>query len=159
MKGICLFGPSRALLAITSCLTSRAGKHLSGLLRLHLIPTIAFVAYEGNLFIGLIIRTVCCRKPPHVKSSVAYTRNLFLALVHSTMTRNHCVEPSYAWLVAIGCLISRAGEPHGSLFCFVFWKYIYLDTSFIIYEGNLSTRPSTRAPCSHILSYSESSTF
>jgi hypothetical protein len=34
-QGICLFGPSRALLAITSCLTSRAGKHLSGLLRLH----------------------------------------------------------------------------------------------------------------------------
>ena len=49
------------------------------------------------------------------KSSVAYTRNLFLALVHSTMTRNHCAEPSYAWLVAIGCLISRAGKPQGRL--------------------------------------------
>jgi hypothetical protein len=36
------------------------------------------------------------------------------------MTRNHCVELSYAWLVAIGCLISRAGKPHGSLVYFVF---------------------------------------
>ena len=50
------------------------------------------------------------------KSSVAYARKLFLALVHSTMTRNYCAESSYAWLVAIGCLISRAGKPHGSLF-------------------------------------------
>ena len=34
-KGIYLFGPSRGLLAITGCFTSKAGKHHGGLLRLH----------------------------------------------------------------------------------------------------------------------------
>ena len=139
MKEIYLFGSSCTWLAITGCLTSRAGQHHISQFRASLDlarqppPTLA---KKNILFIGSIICAAFCHKPPHIESLIAYAWNLFI----------YCSRPQYFdkkllhGLLPLATSYRELESLTGASYCF--WKFIILTPDFSLKKGIYQVDPA-----------------